>query len=133
MRAAVKRLAALIRRRLARNTQGKNNFSVQRALSHRVVAIVGQENRFIRTHRGAMSPFEHALAPGALKTPITVEDDHRMRAARKTIDLIFFVHRDRGHFLKGPAVWQFAPAFIHFITKFSAAYRYTHMNLLVPS
>src|SRR5262245_11059245 len=61
--AAVKRLTALIGRRLARNTQGENNFSVQRALSYRMVAIIAQEDRFIGTHRGAMSPLEYALSP----------------------------------------------------------------------
>src|SRR5882672_5395649 len=47
MGAAVKRLAALIRRRLARHTQGENDFSIQGALSYRMVAIIAQKNRFV--------------------------------------------------------------------------------------
>jgi hypothetical protein len=53
-----------------------------------------------------------------------------MRAARKAIHLIFFVHRDRRHFLEGPAVWQLPPALDDFVTKFSAPNDHAHMNLL---
>jgi hypothetical protein len=48
---------------LARDTQGENNFAVQGALPHRMVAIIAQENRFIRTYRGAMGSLEYALSP----------------------------------------------------------------------
>ena len=63
MGAAIERLAALIGRRLARNTQGENDFSIQGALSYRMVAIIAQKNRFVGTYRGTVSPFKNALPP----------------------------------------------------------------------
>src|SRR4029077_11282879 len=56
-----------------------------------------------------------------------------MRATGKTIDLIFFIHRHRRHFLEGPAVRQLPPALDDFVTKFSAPNDHAHMNLLVLS
>src|SRR5262245_3157699 len=133
MRAAIERFAALIGRRLVWHTQGENDFSIQGALPHGVVAVVAQENRFVGTQRSTVRPFEYALAPGAEKAPIPVEDDDRMRTTAKAIDLIFFIHRHRGHLLEGPAVRQFSPALDDFVAKFSAAHRHAHRNLLVPS
>src|SRR5262245_7057175 len=131
MRAAIERFAALIGRRLIWDAQGENDFSIQGALSHGVVAVIAQENRFVETQRRTVCPFEYALTPGAQKTPIPVEDNDRMRTTGKTIDLIFFIHRHRGHFFEGPAVRQFSPALDDFVAKFSAAYRYAHKNLLI--
>src|SRR6266704_5053062 len=56
-----------------------------------------------------------------------------MRAAGKTIDLIFFIHRNRRHFLKGPALRQLSPALDDFVAKFSAAHDHAHTNLLMLS
>src|SRR4030095_14228595 len=133
MRAAIERLATLIRRRLARDTQGENDFSIQGALSHRMIAIIAQKNCFVGAYRGAVSPFKNALSPRAQKVSIPVEDDDRMRAAGEAINLIFFIHRDRRHFLKGPALPQLPPALDDFVAKFSAPNDYAHTNLLVFS
>src|SRR5262249_2597438 len=97
MGAAIERIAALIGRWLVWSSRGETNFSMQGALSAGVVAVIAQENRFVGTQRRTVCPFEYALAPGAEKTPIPVKDDDRMRTAGKTIDLIFFIHCDRGH------------------------------------
>ena len=59
MGAAIERLAALIRRRLARNTQGENDFSIQGALSYRMIAIIAR-NRFVGTYCGTVSPFNRS-------------------------------------------------------------------------
>src|SRR5439155_7485059 len=56
-----------------------------------------------------------------------------MRAAGKTIDLIFFIHRNRRHFLEGPALRQLSPALNDFVAKFSAPNDHAHTNLLVLS
>src|SRR5262245_43140794 len=96
MRAAIERFAALIGRRLIWDAQGENDFSIQGALSHGVVAVIAQENRFVGTQRRTVRPFEYALAPGAEKTPIPVEDDDRMRTTGKPIDQIFFIMRHGG-------------------------------------
>src|SRR5262245_35650670 len=133
MRAAIEGLAALIGRRLVWNTQGENDFSIQGALSHRMITVVAQENRFVGSYSGAMRPFKYALSPRAQKAPIPVEDDDRMRAAGETIDLIFFVHRDRRYFLEGPALRQLPPALDDFVAKFSAPNDHAHINLLVLS
>ena len=63
MGAAVKRLAALIGRRLTRDTQGENDFSIQGALSYCMIAIIAQKNRFVGTYRGTVRPFEDTLSP----------------------------------------------------------------------
>src|SRR5262249_1906465 len=131
MRAAIERFAALIGRRLVWHAQGENDFSIQAALSHGVVAVVAQENRFVGTQRRTVRPFEYALAPGTEKPPIPVEDDDRMRTTGKTIHLIFFIHCDRGHFFEGPAVRQFSPALDDFVAKFSVSHCYAHRNLLI--
>src|SRR5262245_65484035 len=101
MRAAIERFAALIVRRLVWHSQGENDFSIQGALSHGVVAVIAQENRFVGTQRRTVRPFEYALAPGAEKTPIPVEDDDRMRTTGKTIHMMFFINCRRGHLLDG--------------------------------
>src|SRR5215813_6005 len=102
MRASIERFAALIGRRLIWDAQGENDFSIHSALSHGVVAVIAQENRFVGTQRRTVCSFEYALAPGAEKTPIPVEDDDRMRTTGKATDLIFFIHRYRGDLFEGP-------------------------------
>src|SRR5262245_5236514 len=131
MRAAIERLAALVRRRLIWHTQGENDFSIQGALSHGVVAVIAQEDRFVGTQRRTVRPFEYALAPGAEKTPIPVEDDDWVRTTGKAIDLIFFIHSHRGDLFEGPAVRQFSPALDDFVAKFSVSHCYAHRNLLI--
>ena len=86
-----------------------------------MVAVVGEKNRVVRTHGGAMRPLENAVAPGAKKVAVAVEDDHRMLAARKTINLILAIDSDRRHFMKSPIAGQFSPSFDHFITELAAS------------
>src|SRR5262245_52519663 len=131
MRAAIERFTALIRSRLIWHTQGENDFSIQGAFPHSVVAVVAQENRFVGTQCRTVRPSKYALTPRAEKTPIPVEDDDRMRTTGKAIDLIFFIHRHRGHFFEGPAVRQFSPALDDFVAKFSVSHCYAHWNLLI--
>src|SRR5215212_4257538 len=48
--AAVKRLAAHIRRRLPRHADGQQYLAVESALPNRVVAVIGQPDRLVRRH-----------------------------------------------------------------------------------
>ena len=63
MCAAVKRFAAHVGRGLARQTDLKQDFSVEGALANRVVTVIGEVNRIVRAHLYAMSALEYAFAP----------------------------------------------------------------------
>ena len=93
--AAVERLAAHIGRRLSGNAEGLQHLSVERALPHRMVAVIGQPERFVRRHEDAMRPHEDALAPAAQQIAVAVEDAHRMLAAVEGIDIVVLVDADR--------------------------------------
>ena len=116
MGAAIERFAALIRRGFSRHADGHQHFPIERALAHRVVAVVGEKNRLVGADGGAVRPIENAVAPGAQKVTVAVEDDDRMLAARETVDLIFPIDCDRRDFVKIPVAGQFAPSFNHFVT-----------------
>src|SRR5688572_31985305 len=122
MRAAVERLAALIRRRLSRNPNGHEYPAVQCALAHRVVAVVGEKDRVVRPDGRAVRPFEDAVAPGAQKIAVPIEHDDRMFSAREAVNLIFVIHGYGGDFMKRPIVRQLAPTFDHFVTVLTASY-----------
>src|SRR6266511_3918112 len=120
MRAAIKRFAALIGRRLSRNSDRQKNFSIQGAFADRVIAVIGQKNRLLRSDGRAVRPLENAVPPRPQQITIAVEDDHWMFAAGETIDLIFVIHGHGGDFMKGPIVRQLSPAFDHFVTVLTA-------------
>ena len=121
MGAAIERLAALIRRSFSGHADGEKNFSIERALAHRVIAVVGEKNRVVGADGRAVRALENPVAPGAQKIAIAVEDDHRMLAAGKTVNLILLIDRHRGNFVKRPFVGQLAPAFDHFVTIIAAS------------
>src|SRR5437879_9170323 len=130
MGTAIERLATLIRRGFAGHADGHENFPVERALAHRVVAVISEEDRFVRTDGRAVSALENAVAPRAKKVAVAIKNNHRVLTARKAVNLVFVVHRNRCDFVKGPIAGQFAEALDHFVTIITAAYDRTHDNLL---
>ena len=54
--AAVERLAAHVRRRLAGDTEGQQHLAVERAMTHRVVGVVGQPDRVVGRDMDAVGP-----------------------------------------------------------------------------
>ena len=119
MSATIERLATLVRRRLARDTEGEENLAIQSALAHRVITVIGKIDRVIAPHGYAVGALELALAPGTQKIAVRVEDDHRMRAARKAVHIIIFVDAYGGDFMKSPLIRKLAPAVDYFLAKFS--------------
>src|SRR5262245_10809132 len=104
MGAAIKWFAALIRRWLPRHADGHENLSIQGALAHGVISVIGEKKRFVGPHRRAVSALEYAFTPGADKIAAAIENDHRMLAARETIQLILAIHCHRRHLMKSPFV-----------------------------
>src|SRR5918994_6555810 len=96
--AAIERLATLIRGGLAWDTEGKEDFAIQGAFAHRVIPVIGQIKRVIRSHGDTVGAFEVALAPGTQKITMAIEDDHRMRAPGKAVHIVIPVDTDGGDF-----------------------------------
>jgi len=63
-------------------------------------AIVGQVDRIVWAHMDAVRPNVLTLAPGTQKIAVAVEDDDRVLAARKAIDIVLSIDADRRHFLE---------------------------------
>ena len=61
--AAMERLAAHVRRRLARHTEFQQHLAIERDLAHEMAAIVGEEHRVIRRHVDAVRPRVLPLSP----------------------------------------------------------------------
>src|SRR5260221_8443292 len=110
MGAAVERLAAHIGRRLVGNADGQQHLAVEAAFAHRVVAVIGAIDRFVRPHMDAVGTMEQPLAPGGEEIALAVEDHHRMGAAIEDVDAVAMVDADSGNLLQRPAVGQLAPA-----------------------
>src|SRR5437588_2038229 len=113
VRAPVERQAAAERRRSAGDSDGEQDCSIERALADGVVAVVCEVDRVVRAHRHGVGPREEALAPGALEASVTVEDDHRVRAAGEHKDAVAAVHPDAGDLLKGPPLGEPGPVLHH--------------------
>ena len=80
MGALAKRLTAQVGFWRARRFEGQQYFSLRRLAAHRMVAVVGAENRVIGRHAEPVGALDYALATGAQKIAVRVEDDDRMRA-----------------------------------------------------
>ena len=94
MGAAVERLAAHVRSRLAGQAERHQHLAVQRALTNRVVAVIGQPHRVIRPHVQAVRAGKQPLPPGAQEIAGAVEHDHRVLAAVEYIDVVAAIDAD---------------------------------------
>src|SRR5262249_53070860 len=110
MRAVVKRVAAHEGRRLPRNAKRHQDAAIERAMAHRMVAIVRQPNRVVgrdmHAVRLAMGPGKDAFAPGAQQLAIVVEYRDRMLAAIEGINIVLAVHPDRGAIPEHDLGWE---------------------------
>jgi hypothetical protein len=95
VRATVKRLAAHVRRWLARDAQGQQHLAVQRAVPHGVIAVVAEPQRVVGRHVHAVGPAKHAFAPRAEKIAVAVEHAHRVRAPVERVHAVVAVDADR--------------------------------------
>src|SRR6185436_6463710 len=95
--------AAHERARPARNADLEQNLAVERALAHRVIAVVGAIERVVGPHVHAVGATEYALAPRLEEVAVAVEHAHRMFAAVEHIDAILAVDADRADVAEFPA------------------------------
>ncbi len=119
MGALAKRPSAHEGRRLTRDPDGEQDLPVERALAHRVIAIVGEVDRVVRREVQPMRMLEDALAPGAQDIAVAVENDHRMVAAVKRIDIVVAIDAYRGDIVQAPIRGPFCPAFHRAVPEFT--------------
>src|SRR5205807_6902975 len=58
----------------------------------------------------------------ALEAPVTIDDDHRVRAAGEDKDAVAAVHPDAGDLLEGPPLGEPGPVLHHFEDILAAAH-----------
>src|SRR6516164_4224902 len=130
MRAVVEWLAAHEGGRLPRNAERHQDAAIERAMAHRMVAIVRQPDRVIgrdmHAVRLAMGPGKDAFAPGAQQVAIAVEYRNRMVAAIEGVDVILAVDPDRGAIAEHDLVRDLRPALLDLERPFAAAERHGH-------
>src|SRR4051794_39303706 len=78
VRAAMKRLAAHILCRLAGDADLEQHLTVERAFANEMPAIVGQIDRLVRSHMGAVRSRILALSPRPKEIAVAVKDHDRM-------------------------------------------------------
>src|SRR6266852_2371667 len=126
MGAAVERLAAQERRPLAGDPQRHQHLAVERAVPHRVVAVIGQPDRVVRRDMDAMRPAEHAFAPGAQEIAGFVEDRDRVVAAVEGVDIVMAVDADRGAIAEHDVVRDLRPILLDLEAPLAAAEPFRH-------
>src|SRR5215813_531783 len=132
MRAVVERLAAHEGGRLPRNAKRHQDAAIERAMAHRMVAIVREPDRVVRRYmhavRLAMGPGKEAFTPGAQQIAIVVEYGDRMLAAIEGIDNVLAVHPDCGAIPKRDLVRDFGPVFLDLERPFAVAEPLRHRS-----
>src|SRR5215469_1557727 len=130
MRAVVERLAAHERGRLPRNTKRHQDATIERAMAHRMVAIVRQPDRVVgrdmHAVRLAMGPGKDPFAPGAQQIALAVEYRNRMVAAIEGVDVILAVDPDRSAIAEHDLVRDFRPALLDLECPLAAAEHHGH-------
>src|ERR1700743_58464 len=113
MGAAMERLAAHERRRLAGDTDGQQHLALSRAFAHGVGAITGAIEGVVGIDVTAVGAMEQALAKAAQEISLAVQHHHRMFATVEDINAILAVDRDGGDVGQVPAVRQLRPVLYH--------------------
>src|SRR3989338_3621626 len=131
--AAIEGLAALVGRRLSGYSQGHQDLSIERALAHRVIPVVGQVDSVVRTHRDAVGALEEPFAPGTEKVSVAIKDDDRVLAPAEGGEPGLPFHSHARDFAVRPAVGQPAPAFGDFVDKIPASHGGCHNAILSNS
>src|SRR5215469_1205332 len=121
MGAAVERLAAHEWRGLAWDSELEQHLAVEHDLADEMAPIVGQKHRVVRRHVYAVGSGILALAPGAQKIAVAIEDHHRMLAAVEGVDAIVAVDTDGGDLFERPAVGQFRPLGVDPVSELAAS------------
>ena len=115
--------------RMPAGTQRQQDFAVQCAFAHRVVAVVRTKHRPVRRHRDPVRSWEYALAPGLDEIAVLVEHDHRVLAPVERVHVVVIVTTDRRYFLERETGRQLSPAFLYFVNKLP----FPNGNHLFPS
>src|ERR1700740_3583467 len=130
MRTVVKRLAAHEGGRLSRNAERHQDAAIERAMAHRMVAVVRQPDRVVgrdmHAVRLAMRPRKDALAPGAQQVAVPVEDRNRIVAAIEGVDVILAVVADRGAIAEHDLVRNLRPTLLDLKRPLAATERHGH-------
>src|SRR5215472_4980341 len=130
MRAVVERLDAHEGGRLPRDAERHQDAAIERAMAHRMIAVVRQPDRVIgrdmHAVRLAMGPGKVAFAPGAQQVAIAVEYRNRMVAAIEGVDVILAVDPDRGAIAEHDLVRDLRPALLDLERPLAAAEHHGH-------
>src|SRR5450755_4003222 len=121
MRAAPERLSAHEGSCISRYSDREQDLAIERALADRVITVVSQVDRVVRSHVNAMGALEHAVPPRAQAIAVAVEHDHRMVATMERVDAIVAIDADRGHIAELPLFRPFGPALENTIPVVAAA------------
>ena len=119
MGAAVEGVAAHEWRRLAGDAQGEDDATVQIALAHRVVAVVGQIDAVVRPHGDAVGPWVGSLAPRTEEIAVLVKYDHRVLAPIENVNVVLGVHSNCSAFFERPTVGEDSPTFFYLVSESS--------------
>jgi len=98
--------------RPARDANFEQDFSIECALAHGVVAIVGAIDRVVRPHADAVGTVENSFSPGFEEISLAIEHTHRMLAAIEDVNAILPVYSDRANIAELPASGQLRPTFL---------------------
>ena len=72
---------------LAAGPERHQEFAAGGVFLDRVIAVVAQVQRVVRTDMQPVRPVESSFPPGAQELPVAVEDDHGMLAAVVDVDI----------------------------------------------
>src|SRR5260370_29185749 len=123
------RLAGHIGLGLAGDAESHQHLAVERAFAHRVVALIGQIDRIVRTHMDAVRPAEYAFTPGAQKIALGIEYCDRVLAAIERIDPILPVDADRRAITKSDFLRHFRPVLVDLEGVLTAPQLHRHASL----
>ena len=73
---------------LSTGSQFPDQRSIRRELANRMIQIICAINRIVGADRNAVSPCEHAFAPGPNETPLPIKHRDRMIAAIKDENVV---------------------------------------------
>jgi hypothetical protein len=93
----VKRLAAHVRARRAGHADGGEHPAVERAVTHGVVAVIGEPQGAVRRHVKPVRAVKDPLAPRAQDIALAVQHYHGVAPTVEGVHAILRVHAHRRH------------------------------------
>src|ERR1019366_7613641 len=132
MRTTVERLAAHEGGRFAGAAKRQQHLTVQCALPHRVVAVIGEKHRTVGGHVQTVSSREQSLTPGSQEISLTIEHHHWVLAAIEQVHIILLVDAHRAYFTQRPTRRNLRPMIDLLVTIVSVANDDGHVSLPGP-